>query len=261
MPFSTVNAFRLLSCGLALVALSASVQPRALRPDDLFRYERIAGVVWSPDFSRAAVEIHRPRPFVGSPLSSAAIAVVDRDTAAIRVIATPPADAFGFFNAAWSPDGQRLAFFSVGRDGSVTAWIWNGRDAAAAIAGLPVADALADPPQALWPDATHVVFMARDPARANSGSLYSAATRGRNAADEWQTAMAANDAAVAVFNSMAAPDISRARFVRLVSVDVETRAVTTLAEGALHTPRLSADASGAGNSLQAEPVASQARPG
>ncbi|HET9370014.1 MAG TPA: prolyl oligopeptidase family serine peptidase, partial [Vicinamibacterales bacterium] len=241
MPFSAANAFRLLSCGLALVASSASVQLRVLRPDDLFRYERIAGVVWSPDFSRAAVEIHRPRPFVGSRLSSAEIAVVDRDTAATRVIATPPADAFGFFNAAWSPDGQRLAFFSIGHDGSVTAWIWNGRDPAAAIDNLPIADALADPPLALWPDGTRVVVMARDPARPNSGSLYFAATRGRNVADEWQKALAGNDPAVAVFSSMAASDTSRARFVRLVSVDVETRAVTTLAEGALHTARLSAD--------------------
>ena len=233
-------AFRLSAACLALAASGAFVQSRVLRPDDLFRYERVTGIAWSPDFARAAVEIHRPRPWVGASMSSADIAVVDAATAALRVIATPPKDVFGFFSAAWSPDGRRLMFFSIGRDGSVKPWVWDGRNPPAPIKGIEVSDSLLDGPRALWTDATRVVLMTRDPARPNSGPLYHTATRGRNVADNWQTTQG-SEAAVAVFQSMASSDTSRARSVRLVSIDVETGAITVLAEGALHAPRLSTD--------------------
>jgi dipeptidyl aminopeptidase/acylaminoacyl peptidase len=46
---------------------------------------------------------------------------------------------------------------------------------------------------------------------------------------------------VSVFDSMATAVSGRERFVRLISLDVGTRALATLAEGALHSPRLSPD--------------------
>jgi dienelactone hydrolase len=238
-----MNVLQLLPAWLAIAVASSSavVQPRLLRPEDLFRYERIAGIVWSPDFARAAVEIHRPRPWVGSNLSSADIAVVETATAKLQVVATPPRDVLGFFGAAWSPDGRRLAFFSIGRDGTVRPWVWNGRGAPVLLKELQIADSLADPPRALWTDGSRVVLMTRELGRPAAGPLYAGATRGRNASDEWQRAVAGTEAAVTVFDSMATAASPRARFVRLVSVDVDTRAITTLAEGALHTPRLSTD--------------------
>jgi hypothetical protein len=238
---SALNAVRLLAVFGALAGSSASFQTRVLTPDDLFRYERVTGIVWSPDFARAAVEIHRPRPWVGASLSSAEVAVVETASASLRVIATPAKDIFGFFGAAWSPDARRLAFFSIGRDGAVRLWIWNGREAPSMMGGVDVADGLLDPPRALWTDVNRVVLMTRDPGRPNTGPLYFTAMRGRNVADEWQKAIADTDAAVSVFESMAPTDAARARFVRLVSIDVETRAITTLAQGALHAPRLSSD--------------------
>ncbi len=241
----TVRLLQLILLGTAAVAMGAATaeaQTRAMRPDDLFRYERAGGIVWSRDQSRAAVELHRPAPWVGISVSSADLAVVDAATAKLRVIATAGRDVLGFFSAAWSPDGRRLAFFSIDREGGVRTWLWAVDGGAAAMLGdLHVADSLADGPRAVWTDADHVVLLLRDPARPNDGPLYFAVTRGRNSADQWQRAIAGREAAVSVFDSQPGTTSTRGRFVRLVSLDVKTRKITTFAEGALHVPRLSAD--------------------
>src|SRR5258706_2076415 len=241
----TARTVQRIPIGAVLAILSVATlqaQTRVMRPDDLFRYERAGGIVWSPDQTRAAVELHRPAPWVGVSLSSADLAVVDAATAKLRVIATAGRDVFGFFSAAWSPDGHRLAFFSIDREGRARPWLWSvDSGAPAMLADLQMADGIADGPRAVWTDANHVALLVRDLARSNQGPLYSAVTRGRNSADQWQTAVAGREAAVSVFGSQPDATSTRGRLVRLVSLDVKTRKATTLAEGAIHAPRLSAD--------------------
>jgi dipeptidyl aminopeptidase/acylaminoacyl peptidase len=225
-----------------LGAAPVGAQTRAMRPDDLFRYERAGGIAWSADRTHAAVELHRPTSWIGGSLSSADLAVVDVATATLKVIASPDRDVIGFFGASWSPDGARLSFFSIDREGRVRPWLWAvGGSPPAIVADLQMADGLADSPRAIWTDTDHVVLLLHDPARPNDGPLYFAATRGRNSADEWQTVRAGREAAVAVFDSQPGATSTRARLVRLVSLDVRTRKTTTLAEGAIHAPRLAAD--------------------
>ena len=233
----------LLTFVVALMLSSASeAQTRRFLPNDLFRYEHVTGIVWAPNAARAAVEIHRPRGFVGSTVSSADIAIIDAATAKLRIIATPTSEILGFFNAVWSPDSRRLLFFSIGRDGTIRPWVWNvGSSAPVQFRDLFISDALLDPARALWIDPDHVVLMVRDPSRPNSGPLYFAVTRGRNVADETQKARAGVEPAVSVFDAMAPTDLDRGRRVRLISLNIKTRATRTLVEGALHAPKLSAD--------------------
>lgn len=40
-------------------------QARPMQPEDLFRIERVGAIAWSPDSSRAAVELHRPGRWFG----------------------------------------------------------------------------------------------------------------------------------------------------------------------------------------------------
>src|SRR5262249_39293353 len=149
-----------------------------------------------------AVELHQPAPRVGINVSSADLAVVDVATAKLRVIAAAGRDALGFFSAAWSPDGRRLAFFSIDRKGRARAWLWTvGSGAPAMLGDLQMADGIADGPRAIWTDVDHIVLLLHDPKRPNDGPLYFAVTRGRNSADEFQTVVAGREAAVSVFAS------------------------------------------------------------
>lgn len=228
-------------CGMTASPVWAQTRP--MRPDDLFRFTRIGATAWSPDFTRAAVEIHEPRQWLSSPVPTAEIAIVDAASGRLRVVAPRTPGVIGLFGASWSPDGRSLAFFSVDTEATVHVWVWSGDDTAPRrIGDVVMAEGLVDPPRALWSDDRHVILRLRDPAARNDGLLYFAIQRGRNVADAWQRAREGQDATVSVFDATGgrAPGGSTVR-TRLASIDVTTGEITTLALGPVHAPRLSPD--------------------
>ncbi|NOT08633.1 MAG: hypothetical protein HOP28_10570, partial [Gemmatimonadales bacterium] len=225
---------------ILLLAESAGAQRRAMQPEDLFRIERIGATSISPDGSRIAVEIHRPGRWLGSGIPTAKLAIVDVASGALRVISPSTPAYVGFFGARWSPTGGRLLFLSVDTNAVVRPWLWSaGASGPVLLGGLQLRDASADPPIVMWSDPHHAIFMVKEPSRPDDGPLYTRILRARRGADEWRVAREGRRAAVAVIDSRS-PDTAAAA-ARIVSVDLRTRAVTTLAQGALHRPMLSAD--------------------
>lgn len=229
------------------VAVFGFVIPQAMtarptRPEDLFRFQRIGAIAWSPDGTRAAVEIHQPSQWLTPRIPTAEIAIVDASLAQLRAVTSASRDVVGFFGPSWSSDSHSLVFFSVDAQATVEAWLWSG-GTPRRLDGMILADNPVDPPRALWSDAEHVVLRLRDPAARNEGPLYFALQRGRNVADDWQRARVGQEAAVSVFNAQGghATTIKPPARARLVSVNVNTGKSVTLAAGAIHAPRISAD--------------------
>jgi dipeptidyl aminopeptidase/acylaminoacyl peptidase len=232
------------NCFLALLALGTATtswaQRRPMRPEDLFRIEAVGAIAWSPDRHRAALEITRPGKWLDPGLPTATIRVVVVGPATLRTISSPSPAYVGFFGAAWSPDGRRLLYLSADTDAVVRPWLWDSRGGGPRLLrGLELADGLVDPPLALWSDDGHAVFRVRDSAAPRQGPLYVRINRDRNVADGWARARQGVVPAVTVLDSRGA--YARWPGSRIVSVDLASGAVTTLAQGALHRPRLSAD--------------------
>lgn len=232
---------------VVLVCVSATgthAQSRRMAPADFFRLERVGAIAWSADRQAAAIEISRPGSWLDASIPTHVIHVLDVAAGKLRVASPALPGVVGFFGPAWSPDGRRLAFLSVDRAARIRVWVWTAASGrAATMTDLEPHESVADPPVAMWRDATHVMFLARDTTEPRNGPLYSDILRGRNAADRWTQARAATSAVVMQLDSWPAdaPAAQRESQRRIVSVNVETRAVTTVASGALHRPRLSAD--------------------
>jgi dipeptidyl aminopeptidase/acylaminoacyl peptidase len=235
-----------------LVILGAAhelgAQRRVMRPEDLFRIDRVGATAWSPDWRKATVEMPRPGRWLDRSIPTAEIAAVDVASARMRTISSPSRAFVGFFGAAWSPDGRRLLFLSVDTNAVVRPWLWDpSAGAPTLLPGLELHDALADPPVALWSDNDHGLFMVRDSASRNKGPLYFKISRARNVADAWVRAREGRHPTVSVLESRGADATANSTIdeasdiTRIVSVDLRTRTVTTIARGALHRPRLSAD--------------------
>ena len=235
---------------LAVAVLAFASAPRVLaqrpmRPEDLFRVGSVGKIAWAPDRSRAAVEITDARRWLDGGIPQGRISVVDVRSGRLRTVSPSSPAYVGFFAPAWSPDGRRLLFLSVDTGAVVRPWLWTaGADRPVMLRGLVLRDAPADPPVALWKDASHALFLLRDPAAPLSGPLYVAILRGRNTARAWEKAHAGREAAVAVFDSQGADSADAGEGdSHLVSVDVRTGASETLARGALHRPSVSPDGS------------------
>jgi dipeptidyl aminopeptidase/acylaminoacyl peptidase len=225
-------------CASAWPALLA--QTRVMRPDDLFRVDRVGAIAWSTDGARAAVQITSPGRWLGGNPRTGSISVVNVASATLRRVSVDRASLVGFFGASWSPSGRALAFFSVDTNAIVRPWIWHvDNKAPVMLRGLQLHDDLADTPTIAWSDDTHLVLLARDTTQRNAGPLYVRILRNKNAADEHRRALAGTVAAVTIIDSY--DSVGTAPRSRLVSVDVRTNAIATLAEGALHHPTLSAD--------------------
>lgn len=215
-------------------------QSRLMQPEDLFRIEGIGAITWSPDRSRAAVEIHRPGRWLHPGIPTAAVGLVEAASGTLRIITTSSAAFVGFFGAAWSPDSRRLVLLSADTNAVVRPWLWTvGEGAPRLLPGLELRDGLGDSPIAQWADAEHVVLMIRDSAGRHEGPLYFSIARGKNVADAWTRAREGRVATASVLESRgkATPGSES----RIVAVNARTGAVTTIARGAVHRPRLSAD--------------------
>jgi dipeptidyl aminopeptidase/acylaminoacyl peptidase len=244
---AAVVRIMLACCLLPGAAPLVPAQGRPIRPEDLFRVERVGGIAWSPDSARAAVQIHRPPRWLDSRSPSAEIHVVDVASASMRRVASPSSEIIGCFGAVWSPDGRHLLMLSVDTNAVVRPWIWTvGADSASLLRGIELADRSADPPYALWTDSDHVILTVRDTDAPPEGPLYLAIQRGRNVAVAWRRAREGREAAASVLESRGAARsgdtiTSSTGNARIVSVDVHTGIVTELARGPVHRPSLSAD--------------------
>jgi dienelactone hydrolase len=243
-----VVTLRLPSCltilGILGLARGLAAQQRVMRPDDLFRIERVGAIAWSPDREFAAIEIPRPGRWLDASIPNARMAVVNVASGTMRTISPDSRALLGYFGAAWSPDSRRLLFLSIDTNAVVRPWLWAPGGLPRLLPGLELHEGLADPAVALWSDNDHAVFMLRDSTSPRDGLLYHKIARGRKVVDKWERARAGREAAVSVLESRAAPDSTRdaqTGLTRLVSVDLRTMAVTTLARGALHLPSMSGD--------------------
>ena len=221
-----------------LVAQQVQTQ-RVLRPEDLFRVRQVGQVEWSADGLRAAIELTRPDHTLGSEVSNE-IALLDVKRRTLRTVSSSAASYVGFFNAKWSPDGQRLAFLSVDASASVQAWIWKvGADTAAPLNDLDVRVGFDDPPMA-WVDNDRIAVIDRDFGSEKSGNLYFEILRGRNVADQWRRARDAQTPSVSVLESgiYSQPLGPSAR---LVVVNVRTRTSKELVRGRIHNLKVYPD--------------------
>lgn len=216
---------------------------RMMNPADLFRIERVGAVAWSPDWSRAAVEIHRPGDFLDFG-TTADIAVIDARTGRFTML-THSSPVIGFFQAVWSPDSRRLMMLSVDSGAVVRPWLWTAGDSEPVLlGGMQLRDGTSDPPFAAWSDNDHLLLMVRDSTLPNDGPQYARTQRGRNVADRWLRVRDPGQAVVDVYESRATSDatvVKNSSRSRIVSVDLRSHEISVLAEGPVHRPSVSRD--------------------
>lgn len=138
MPPRTTTPFQMMKVLVTLVlcvmifapvfAAEAASPKRPLRVDDLFNEEKIGGAQFSPDGQ--AVVFTRLRP-ASSQLSNGLLIPQTRGDiwlqsapgSAVQNLTRGATDGSGWWDPAFSPDGQRLSFLSS-RGGIVNAWVW-----------------------------------------------------------------------------------------------------------------------------------------
>lgn len=98
-------------------------EQKVVQPEDLFRVRRVGAIAWSPNGQFAAIELTRPGYTLDSSVPTNEIELLDVKTRTFRTLSSNAAAYLGFFSAAWSPDGKRLAFLSVDADANVRLWI------------------------------------------------------------------------------------------------------------------------------------------
>ncbi len=240
MSYRTLSIVAVPLAVTLLCAAGAHAQRRVMQPGDLFRVERLGAITYAPDGRQATVEIRRPGRWLDGDIPTTDIGLIDVTTGALRIL-TPSSPAYiGFFGARWSPTGERLVLLSVDTNAVIRPWVWTmGASAPVLLPDFVLHESAADPAVAFWSDADHVVFRMREPSAPSDGPLYVAIQRARNVADAWQRARAARTASVTVLDAHGLDTVAAPS--RIVSVHVRTGAVTTLARGAVHRPRLSAD--------------------
>jgi dipeptidyl aminopeptidase/acylaminoacyl peptidase len=238
------SAMRTISLLIALSLMpvlsldTSAQQQRLFQPEDLFRIRQVGATRWSPDGRYVSIEFTRPGRSLGT-VPTSEIQLLDVKTRTLRALSSNAPEYLGFFNAVWSPDGQRLAFLSVDGTATVRPWIWNvGDKAPTLVRDLDIRISLDDPP-IVWIGNDRVALLAWDVGAEKSGSLYRDILRGRNAADQWKRAFEARLPAVSAVESGGRATESPSA--RLVALDVRTKVQTTLARGPIHRVSVSPD--------------------
>ena len=231
-------------CLTALLPPSFAVQSgskqRMFRPEDLFRVRQINTAIWSPNGSYVVIELTKPDRFLGSDFSNE-ILLLDVKKRLIFPASSNSASYLGFFNPIWSPNGSRLAFFSVDANAVVRAWIWTtGKKEATRVRGFDVRAGFFDDAAMAWADDDHLAVLAWDIGAKKSGDLYREILRGPNAAQDWKRAVDGRFPSVSVLES--------GRYTRrvepsarLVIVDLRTNMTRTLGHGPMHNLIVSKD--------------------
>jgi dipeptidyl aminopeptidase/acylaminoacyl peptidase len=213
-------------------------QPRLFQPEDLFRIRQVGATRWSPDGRYVTIEFSRPGRSLGT-VPTSEIQLLDVRTRMLRPLSPASPEYLGFFNAVWSPNGQRLAFLSVDGNAVVRSWLWNvGDKAPTLVRDLDIRVGLNDPP-IVWINNDRALLLAWDVGAEKSGSLYMDILRGRNAADQWKRAIDGRLPAVSAVQS--GGRVGEPPTARLVALDVRTKAQTTLARGPIHRVTVSPD--------------------
>jgi dipeptidyl aminopeptidase/acylaminoacyl peptidase len=229
---------------LAAVSLETSAQQtspgRYFIPDDLFRVQTISATTWSPDGRYVAIEISNPARTLDRTIPTAEIRLLDVHTQSLRPLSSNSSAYLGFFNAVWSPNGQRLAFLSVDAEAIVRLWTWTvGAPAPVAIRDLDLRTGNNDPPF-VWLGNDRLAVLAWDIGAEKRGSLYFRILRGRNIAEGWKRAVAGRQATVSVVES-GGPSKKPEASARLITLDLRSGVRRTLARGGIHRLSVSAD--------------------
>jgi dipeptidyl aminopeptidase/acylaminoacyl peptidase len=229
------------AAALLVIDLAASQTPtaRTFRPADLFRVTRVGAIAWSPGAQYATIELTRPAPLLDT-IPNNDLALLDLKARTLRPLSPSSASYLGFFNALWSPDGQRLAFLSVDAEAVVRLWIWTaGAASPVEQRGIDVRTRPGDPPMA-WIDGTRLAIVEWVDGAEKSGPLYFGILRGRNVADRWKVAADGRESTASILESGRAPATAVAN-TQIITLDVSTGARRTLARGRLHRLSVSPD--------------------
>ncbi len=213
---------------------------RRFQPEDLFRIRQVGAVAWSANGLYATVELTKAGRTLDSVVPANDLALLDVKTHALSTLSSEADSYLGFFNAVWSPNGQRLAFLSVDSSASIQLWIWTaGTKAAIPMCDLDVRVSFNDPPLA-WIGNDRIAVLAWDRDAEKSGDLYFRILRGRNVADGWKRAFDAKLPSVSVLESGNSPKPARPS-ARLVALDLGANTRATLARGSIHRLTISMD--------------------
>jgi dipeptidyl aminopeptidase/acylaminoacyl peptidase len=239
LHFGSVAILHLL-LALPFVVTAQQQTGRVLRPEDLFRFQSITATSWASNGRYVAIEISNSSRSLDRNLPSGEIRLLDVRDRSLRQV-SPKSDAYlGFFNATWSPNGERLAFLSLDREANVRLWIWTVGSKAPVM--LPDLDLYVgnNEPAFVWIDNDRVAALAWEAGAEKRGLLYFRVFRGRNVVKSWQKAFDGQEASVSVVESGGAPKEPALRS-RLITVDLRTNKRHDLARGSIHRLSVSTD--------------------
>lgn len=224
--------------------LNATAQPaparRVFKPEDLFRVRQVGATCWSSDGRYAAIEFTRPGRELGESVPTSEIALLDVNTRKLRTLSSNATNYLGFFEARWSPNGQRLALLSVNQDAVVQVWTW--RRGAKSPTVTPDIDVRVGPfePSFAWIDSDRLALLGWAAGAEKSGELYLRILHGPNAANQWRRGLDPHVARVSALESRGAT-VPPKPIARLVALDLRSNRLTTLALGDFHRLSVSED--------------------
>ncbi|MFN0106403.1 MAG: hypothetical protein ACKV2U_30470 [Bryobacteraceae bacterium] len=216
---------------------------RKFDPVDLFQIREAGTVVWTPDGLYAAVELSRPRRSLDPTVPANEIAALDLASRKLVPITSAAREYVGFFGAAWSGSGSKLAFLSVDEQAFVRLWVWraNAKAPPAIIPGLALRTGLDDPSFA-WIDDDRLAVLAWEKEADRFDSVEVRIFGGGRASEQWrQKVFRGGRPAVSVLESRKPKAAAQQPSVRLEAVDLCTGKRQILARGGIRQLKVSGD--------------------